>query len=228
MNTRDDFKRIGSSLLVQGALFMGVVLLWPIFMTLSRTTGDIQEQLLAITDSRGIYILNFVIASLIAPTLSLIMVTLAFYAPSKRKTPILSMFGIILLAPYLTLVSIAYTSQFTILQGFIIQGNLPLAELWFLDNPDSIPYFFNQLGYVFFALSALLIGFKFLYESNIAKAIGTLLWLSAFLSIVAFIGLIIGNELLNFSTIISGMLTIPIGILVMIWGVRLKRQDKGS
>lgn len=226
MNTSNDLNRTGSSLLVQGAVFLAIVLLWPIFMTLSKITGDIQEQLLVIAERRSIYILNFVIASLIAPALSLIMVTLSFYVPTKKKTPILSVFGIILLAPYLTLVSIAYTSQYTILQSFITEGNLPLAELWYLDNLESIPYFINQLGYTFFALSAILIGFKFLYERGIPKTIGVLLWLSGTLSIIAFVGLTLGNKMLNFSTIISGMLTIPIGILVMIWGVTLKRQDK--
>lgn len=224
MNSSNDLKRTGSSLLVQGALFMIIVLLWPMFMALSKTTGDIQEQLLAIAGIRNIFILNFVIASLIAPTLSLIMVTLAFYVPTKMKTPLLSMFGIILLAPYLTLASIAYTSQYTLLQSLLAEGNLPLAELWYLDNLASIPYFINQLGYTFFALSALMIGFKFLYERGIPKTIGILLWISGTLSIIAFVGLTIGSEMLNFCTFISGMLTIPIGILIIIWGVRLNKQ----
>lgn len=221
-------KTTRNSLVFGGTLYTIVVLLWPIFMVLSQTKGDIQEQLLIISNSPTTYIVNFIVASLIAPTISFILLTIAFYIQTKKETPILNNFGAFLLGPYVTLVSIAYTTQYTLLQSFITGGKLKEAELWYFGNQDSIPYFINQLGYTFFALSALFIGYKLLFEQGLPKALGILLWISGLLSIIAFIGLIMKNEVINSITIISGLFIVPIGIIAAIWGMRLSGIKKDS
>lgn len=215
-------------MILGGTLFTIVILLWPIFMVLSKTTGNLHDQLLSIADNPSMYMINFVIASFIAPATSFIMITLALFIKTKKETPILNIFGVFLLAPYVTLVSIAYASQYTLLQSYLNDANFSEASLWFFENSNSVSYFLNQLGYTFFALSALLIGFKLLFEQGIPKAVGVLLWLSGFLSIVAFIGLTMKNEILNLSTIISGLTMVPIGIIVIIWGVKLARHKEIS
>ena len=93
---------------------------------------------------------------------------------------------------------------------------------WFFASPYSIAYFLNQLGYTFFAFAACAIGWKFLFENGLLKGIGVLLWASGSLSIIAFIGLAIQNEFLNLATFLSGVLTIPFGILVALKGWRMK------
>jgi hypothetical protein len=215
-------KKTGLVLFIGGIAFTAVVILWPIFMMVSQPQGGINEQLLSIGAKPGTYVLNFVLAIIIAPLISFILICLAFFVPSNKDTPILNIFGALLLAPYITLVSIAYTSQYTILQSFISSGKLTDANYWYFGNQDSIPYFFNQLGYIFFALSGWLIGYRFLFEKGIPKSVGVLLWLSGILSVMAFAGLAMKNDVLNFSTILSGVLTIPIGFLVIIWGMRLR------
>jgi hypothetical protein len=124
-----------------------------------------------------------------------------------------------------TLASFSYTSQYTVLQSFLRREDFVQAELWYFENFGSVPYFINQLGYVFFGLSGLFIGFKFLKEQGVPRAVGVLLWISGILSFIAFGGLALGSELMNFSTLISGMLTLPIGILVMVWGKGLMRIE---
>lgn len=224
----DYLKKAGITLLIGGIVFTAVVILWPMFMMMTQPVGEMNEQLLSIQAKSDIYTMNFVLASLIAPSLSFILICIAFFVPSKKETPILNMMGALLLAPYITLVSIAYVSQYTILQSFLSLGDLFQASYWYFGNQDSISYFVNQLGYMFFALSGLLIGYRFLFEKGIPKSVGVLLWLSGILSIIAFVGLAMKSDALNFSTILSGVLTIPIGILVIIWGKRLmsKQQNK--
>lgn len=214
----------GKALLIGGTIYTIVVLLWPVFMILSQTNGDIQEQLSAIGGNPGIYMTTFVVASLIAPAIAFLMLILAFFIETKKKTPLLNMLGALLLTPYITLVSIAYTSQYTLFQSFIAAGNFREAEIWYFGNLHSIPYFINQLGYTFFALSALLIGYKLLFEHGAPKALGVLLWVSGLLSIIAFAGLALNNEAINSITVISGILTVPIGIIAAIWGAKRLRQ----
>ncbi|OEF97164.1 hypothetical protein [Desulfuribacillus alkaliarsenatis] len=214
----------GNALLSAGIFFTVIIVLWPILMVMSEVQGTTQEQLMTIADSPRVYTINFAVASLIAPAITWIMLLLAFGIKTKKDTPFLNRFGALLLAPYVTLVSLAYTSQYTLLQSLLREGDWMQAKLWFFDNQGSIPYFANQLGYTFFALSALMIGYKFLLEQGILKAIGYLLWASGVLSIAAFVGLAINNDIMNSSTIISGLLTVPIGVLVMVLGWRRGRE----
>ena len=213
----------GAALFAGGLIFTLVVMLWPVFMVLSEVDGDMMAQLASIAASPGLYRLNFVIASLIAPALAVIMAVLAFGIETKERTPILNILGLLFLTTYVTLVTVSYASQYTLFPSLLSQGS-PGLELWYFNNPQSIPYFLNQLGYTFFALSALLIGFKLLYEQGLAKAVGILLWLSGVLSIIAFIGLSIDSPALNFTSIISGLTTVPMGMIVIFWGKRLRRR----
>ncbi len=217
----------GSAFVYGGIFYTTIVLLWPIFMALSEVDGGIQEQLLIISNDPSIYKLNFIIASLVAPAITLIMILLAYGIPSQKRHPIHHLIGVICLVPYVILVSISYISQYTILFSYFSIDNMDAARQWYFPNADSIPYFLNQLGYSFFAISALLIGHKLLYEKGIPKAIGILLWLSGALSIVAFVGYMGNNHILNASTIISGLLTLPMGILVIIVGFKMKRKYSG-
>ncbi|WP_028307995.1 hypothetical protein [Desulfitibacter alkalitolerans] len=159
-----------TALFIGGVIFTVVVILWPILMIMSQPVGEMNEQLLFIQAKSDIYTMSFVLASLIAPSISFILICIAFFVPSKKETPILNMMGALLLAPYITLVSIAYASQYTILQSFLSLGDLFQASYWYFGNQNSIPYFVNQLGYIFFALSGLLIGYRFLFEDELTPA----------------------------------------------------------
>ncbi|MDG5788838.1 DUF4386 family protein [Evansella sp. AB-P1] len=214
----------GKAFIYGGIFYTTIVILWPIFMVLAELEGDIQGQLLTIADNPSIYRWNFAIASMIAPAISFLIILLAFGISVQKRTPILHLVGVIFLVPYVILVSISYISQYTILFKYLSIGNMELASQWYFQNVDSMAYFLNQLGYSFFAVSALLIGYKFLYEKGLPRAIGILLSMSGSLSIVAFIGYIGKNDWLTGSTIVSGILTVPIGILVIILGFRIQRK----
>jgi hypothetical protein len=208
-------------LLFGGTTFTIIVLLWPVLMMIAEPGGIVEEQLSSIVESSFAYRINFFLASLIAPALVVVMSTLALFVDTKKETPFLNIVGAFLLIPYLTLVSIAYASQYVLLPKLFEHPEL--AMNWFFASPYSIAYFLNQLGYTFFAFAACAIGWKFLFESGLSKWIGVLLWASGSLSIVAFIGLAIQNEFLNLATFPSGMLTIPFGMLVALKGWRMRK-----
>lgn len=214
----------GRVLLYSGTALALVVLLWPPLMLLGQPTGTVEEQLSTIADDPALYKLNFFVASLIAPAVVVVLTVLALFAPAEKETPVLDVLGVLLLAPYVVLVSIAYTSQYTILHALLVADRTEEAAVWLFENTHSVPYFLNQLGYTFFAVSALLVGYKYLSESGLVKGIGVLLWASGLLSIVAFLGLALQNELLNLSTFLSGVLIVPVGVLVALWGRRLLRS----
>lgn len=224
LSTRTDEKRVGRVLWYSGIALTLVVVLWPPLMLLSQPTGTTEEQLAALANDATLYKLNFFVASLIAPVVVVVLMVLALFAPTVRETPLLDVLGVFLLAPYVVLVSVAYTSQYTILHNLLAEGQMDEASLWLFENTHSVPYFLNQLGYTFFALAALLIGYKFLSASGFPRAIGVLLWASGLLSLVAFLGLALENDFLNMTTFVSGVLIVPVGLLVAEWGRRLSRN----
>lgn len=189
-------------------------------MVIAEPGGTVDEQLSSIIENSFAYRVNFFLASLIAPALVVVMITLALFVDTQKETPFLNYFGAFLLIPYFLLVSIAYTSQYVLLPKLFTDPDI--AMMWLFTSPHSIAYFLNQLGYTFFAFAACAIGWKFLFEKGLAKSIGVLLWASGVLSIIAFIGLAIQNEFLNLATFPSGLLTIPFGIVVVLLGRRMR------
>lgn len=156
-----------SLLLYGGIVFTLLILLWPVFMGLSQLDGSMEERITSLTADATVHKLNFFIASLIAPALVLILTCLALFFSTKKETPVLNVLGMLFLAPYLALVTVAYSSQYILLPALLNDGRITDAYLWYFENPNSVIYFLDQLGYVFFALSACVIGWKYLFERGL-------------------------------------------------------------
>ena len=214
----------GSLLLYGGMALLVVIVLWPVFMMASRIDGPIEEQLLLLCSDSSLYQVNFFIASLIAPVFLFIMIVLALFMETGKKTPVLDILGTAFLIPYLILVSISYTSQYVLLPSLLEAHNTGTARLWFFDNPGSIAYFLNQLGYLFLAIAMCSLGWKYLFETGLFKFAGILLWSSGILSVVAFAGLAIGSSALNAATFLSGILILPFAIVVVFIGRRMRHE----
>ena len=213
----DDQQDVQQKLFIPALITLVILILWPVMMTLSELSGTIDEQLAWLSSDALLYRLNFLVASLIAPPLVVVMIGLSRYTPAVKQTPLLDQFGMIMLAPYMLLVTIAYSAQYIMVPAALAAGDVQSARQWFFENPQGFSYFFNQLGYTFFALSALAIGFKFLFGRGLVKWIGIVLWSSGMLSLIAFAGLALQNETINSATFISGLLMLPFCLLVMLW-----------
>ena len=213
------YKKDGAYTLFWGGIFFTVVvLLWPILMAVSELQGQVAEQLQQIGQEPGLYMANFFVASLIAPAILVLMITFAFAVDTGRRVPVFDYVGAVFLAAYAVLVSVSYTSQYAYLPRLLAAGEMETAMLWYFGCRLSVPYFLNQLGYASFGIAALLIAYKLLYERGIPRVIGILLWISALLSLAAFAGLAFQIEAQGVLSIISGLLTLPMGVLSINWG----------
>jgi CDP-diacylglycerol--glycerol-3-phosphate 3-phosphatidyltransferase len=221
-----DNKTLGQSLIITGIIFTIIIMLWPILMIISSSTGDIETQLNYIKQNPIFYQINFLLASLIAPSLTSLLIIITLFLKTRKFTPILNSIGLLFLIPYVVCVSVSYTSQFTLLTNSLLIDNTIQAKNWYFGNFHSIPYFLNQLGYTFFALSGFCIGYRFLFEKYISKIFGILLVLSSLLSVVAFTGLALNNKIINNATVVSGLCTIPFGIIGIMIGIKLKRTKQ--
>lgn len=215
------------NLIISGSIFTLLILLWPIFMALSDgNAGSLEEKVLEISKDGAVYYIGFVNASLIAPSaFALISIVSGLYR--KEKKDLFDTIGIVLLIGYCILNSISYISQYSILPRLITAGKINEAIEWLFDK-DSLIYFLNQMGYSLFGMGVIIIFKGFLRAKGIEKILGLIFCISGALSILAFIGLLIQNELLNMLTIFSGLLMVPAGVLTVILGARITKQKVQS
>ncbi len=218
------------NLIISGSIFTFIILLWPVFMALSDgNAGSLEEKVLEISKDGAVYYIGFVNASLIAPSaFALISIVSGLYR--KEKKDLFDTIGIVLLIGYCILNSISYISQYSILPRLITAGKINEAIEWLFDK-DSLIYFLNQMGYSLFGMGVIIIFKGFLRAKGIEKILGLIFCISGALSILAFIGLLLQNELLNMLTIFSGLLMVPAGVLTVILGAKKaeqKRNVKGS
>jgi hypothetical protein len=217
-------KSVALTLFRGGILFTVVVLLWPILMTASEITGSVEEQLGQISEAPGLFMANFFWASLIAPSILVLMLTFARYTETRKQTPLLYRLSLLFLAGYFVFVSISYVSQYAYLPRLLAEGNTELAFAWYFGNESSRPYFLNQLGYSLFGIAAILIGYKMFNEPLLPRLIGIVLWASGLLCLLAFLGLILLIPGQGLVSILSGLLTLPVGILSILWGRKLLQE----
>lgn len=216
-------KSLGKSLILTGLTFTIIILLWPVLMAISGLEGSIEVQFEQIRQNPFLFRLNYILASLIAPSLSSLLIIIALFLKTEKSAPVFNGLGIFFLAPYVVFVSIAYTSQFTLVTNGLLSGNSPQIVQWYFGNFYSVAYFLNQLGYAFFALSGFCIGYRFLFEKSVLRLFGWLLYISSFLSVIAFIGLAINSKSLNSVTVLSGLLVMPLGVIALNIGLKLRK-----
>ena len=205
-------------LIISGILFSIVLFLWPIFMGIAQPEGTVVEQLNWIRHNTTIFKIQFFFAFLIAPSILYIMFSqLNDY---KADNSISSKIGLIFLTGYVVMDSISYASQIIIVPNYIHSGSLEQASVWYLNSTTSVTYFINQLGYCFWGIASIILFSKLILGKGMIKYLSMIYILSATLSIVAFVGLIMDNTFLNSMTFLSGLLLLPVGIMTVIWGIR--------
>lgn len=216
-----DSDKLKKLLLTTGLVFLVIIILWPVTMILAPgAEGTMAEQLDEIKANLLMYQLSFIMASLIAPSIFALMIVFTLFVDTQKKTPLLNIMGLVLLVIYMVFVTISYTSQYTYFISLLENGSNSI-DVWYFGNFDSLAYFFNQLGYTFFGLAGILFGYRYCFERGIKKVYGIVIEVCSVLSIVAWFGLVIGSTVINMATLISGILTIPLGVIAIIMSQRL-------
>lgn len=223
MTDKIEDKYIGKWLLITSIAFTTFVVLWVIFMNINQIPGGINQQLVRIKNDSFIYSLTFINASLISITLVPTMIILALFTNIKKGFS--NILGVVFQIPYTVLVSIGYSSQYVVLQRILSDAGVDTAKIWYFGNPNGIPYFLVFLGYTFFSISALLIGWGYIKQRGILKSIGWLLLLSGATGIIGFIGMAVRVSILELGMVLSGVVILPFGIITAIYGLKLQKQN---
>jgi hypothetical protein len=209
--------------ITSGVAYLAITAVWILLTVLTAPEGTVDQQLIALSKGSFLYRLSFLTASLATLPLLTLMVVLALFEHPESKPNILSILGALFLVPYVGLVSISYVSQCTLFPRLLADMSIVGAsqvKIWYYNNPDSIPYLLDLLGLVFFSLSALAIGAKLVRTKGWLKAMGWLLVLSGLTGLLGFSGYVADNLLIESSIVLSGVLTVPLGLLAILWGAK--------
>jgi len=218
-------KYLPKRFLIAGFLYLVPIILVPLLTSLATETGSIEAQLVALSASVSLYKTQFIAATFIAPLISYILLLLGFGIPTQRNFPILEKFGMVALTVYITLVTLAYTSQYFIFPGLLAAEKMDWAVMFYFNMNSSIPYYLNQLGYTFFGIAAGALTLKLLFESSMLRLVAVFFWLSALFQFVAIYGVYKQDPFLMSSTILSGILTVPAVILLIVLGIQMAHQN---
>ena len=211
-----------SRLTLASILFTIVLILWPLLVMFSLPEGsNYVQQFKSISETIHLYILNFMVAFLVAP--AMIFMLYEFYiAVSGKKWNFIAKTGFILYGLYFVLVNISYGSQFLYLPFIINSYDTTETLKWYFYNDNSLAIFFNQTGYLVWSIATLTVFIKYLFKSTLIFFIIKILSLSALTQIVATIGLYLNKAELNSLTFYSGILLFPACILIFIVSLNKK------
>jgi len=208
-------------LLISGIIFLVILALWPVLMAVSQPSGTFEVQIRWVAENINLLKWQFFLAMLISP--SIIYLMAAQLATAGNPDKILIMPGMIFLAIYAALNCISYGSQVVMVPDLLEAGMQEQLALWYFGSEVSIAYFLNQMGYFFWAIGTLVLFSRFIAKKGMIRYISILYVVSAVLSIVAFLGLVLNNAAMNSMTFPSGLLLLPVGVMTVIWGVKSKR-----
>ncbi len=210
-------------LLTSGIIFLVILILWPVLMAISQPSGTFEEQLRWVADNTNHMKWQFFLALLISPAIIYLMA--AQLAIANIADKVLLRLGMIFLAVYAALNCISYGSQVVMVPKLLEAGMQEQLALWYFGSEVSIAYFLNQTGYFFWAIGTLVLFSDFISQKGMIRYISILYVVSAVLSIVAFVGLVLNNAALNSMTFPSGLLLLPVGVMTVVWGLRRGRKE---
>ena len=205
-------------LVFSGILFTIVLFLWAIFMSISQPQGNIGEQFKWILNHLVLYNIQYFFVLLISPSIIYLMLSLLDKFPTDHK--ITYRIGNVFLNGYFVLNSIVYASQVILVPKLLSSGLTDQADVWYFGSSTSVVFFINQMGYCFWGLGAIFLFSRLIYERGFIKYLSIIYIISAILSVIAFIGLILDNKSINSMTLYSGLTQIPIGVMTIIWGLK--------
>ncbi len=218
--------KTNKQLITSGIIFTIVLFLWPVFMGISHPQGSEIEQLNWIKSHSIIYKIQFFFAFLISPSIIYLMLSQLEKYPNENNVS--KRLGYFFITGYFVLSSISYASQIIIVPKFVNSGLIEQARVWYFMSSTSITYFINQMGYCFWGIGAMILFIRLIKEKGIIQYLSFIYVISSILSIIAFIGLMIENEILNSMTLYGGLVLIPVGIITIIWGFQENKKINGT
>lgn len=219
-------RRLAFALLAVPAACLGSLALMGLVFVSDPPT-ELVGHLDQFAEKRALYQWGFVGASLIAPTFIATLVLLLHAAQVPMNSARRWIAGI-LLAGYLTLSTIAYSSQYTFLPK-LVDRDPQAATLWYLHDAGSLTYALDLTGYALLALAAIMIATTLWVHAGRLRAIAACLVAMGVLSLAA-LGFHAGELPLaaSVATISSAAFTLPVLVLAIVLGRDLLRQTRAN
>lgn len=211
-------RRLGTALVVAAIAYLGAAASLG-FVGASSPPARLLDDLAEFDRGLALYRVGFVGASLLAPSLVALIVLLVSAAEVPTASVRRSM-GSILLAAYVPLATIAYTSQYMVLPRLVARDPQAAAP-WYFHDVASIPYGLDLAGYALLGLALILFAGP-LAERGRRSLAG---WLVATgsLSVVAFALHAAGaTTLAGMVSLTSAASTVPVALLAIAEGRRLR------
>lgn len=218
---RGGARRLGTALVAVPAACLGALALMGLVFA-SGPPPQLIGHLDEFADGLALFQWGFVGASLIAPTFiaTLVLLLAAARVPldSSRRWV-----ASVLLAGYLVLATIAYTSQYTFLPR-LVERDPQAAALWYLHDAGSITYALDLTGYALLALAAIVIATTLGAHGARLRWIARCLVAMGILSLAA-LGLHAADHgtAASVATISSAAFTLPVLLLAILVGRDLRR-----
>jgi hypothetical protein len=200
-------------------VFLCVILAWPILAILTMPAGNLEAQLLHVSANLAPFRLNFVVACLIGPTVlwMLLVYRRALGVPGGPQWAT----ALVFYAVYIVLITVSYGSQVVYLPRLLETGDPEAAMRWFFYNDQSIAITINQTAYLFWSVATVVLFAPGLARlPALARSTAGLLLLSSGMQIVATLGMVIGLGALTSLSFPSGLLLIPVGVMILVQAVR--------
>ncbi len=194
-------------------IFVGA---WIVLLAATAPKGSLGEQLERLRRSSAAYRWSFVNASLIAPAM-LITLSLLFQVPD-REPGRLDAAGTWFLAAYAALVSVAYTTQYTVLPQLLLSHHAA-TELVYFGAPGSITYLLAMLAYALFGAGAILLATPLITTGGAWSWAGWFLLASGITSILGFAGYVARNRRIELLNVVGGVLVVPFAVAVLVGGL---------
>jgi hypothetical protein len=192
-------------------------------MPLTVPEGTIDQQLATLSKDTSLYALSFFSASLTSLPLVVMLLLLGLHGRTQSGRSPAAVLGVFLLAPYLVMSTASYVSQYTIFPRLLADLSIvgrSLVKSWYYNNPDSVPYMLDSIGFALFGLSALAIGAGLMQRDRLGRAMAWLLLLSGLAALAGFTGYVIDSLWLEIASVGSGLLTLPLAFAAILWSAR--------
>ncbi|HSL94325.1 MAG TPA: hypothetical protein VLA35_00165 [Thermoleophilia bacterium] len=225
---REAERSLGRPLMVASVAFLAVLVLMTVLSALGTPEGDtVAARLAALAREDTVYRLGFFFASLVPATMVPLMALIAVVA--DRGGPVARPYavtGALLVAAYAPLSAAAYASQYTVFT-WLLARDLPAAAPWYFGNEHGAVITFDLLAYAIWGTGAILLARPLLAQGGIRRLLAWALLASGATSIVAFGLHALGVSAAGPLSVVSGALTVPIGVLALLLGRALARAGAG-
>lgn len=215
--------RSGHTLMGLGSALLVAMLAMVVFgVTFAPAGAGVAAELDWVADHGIEYATTYVAAALVnLLTVASLLVLLAVLLQGHRPR-LGEHVGLAFLVAYLPLTLTAYGSQFALLPA-LADADPAAAELWYFGADPSFPLFLAMLGYGLFGIAVLLLSPRLLQADGLLPWIAAMLILSGIASLIGFVGLATGVELIAFASTVGGAFIAPVAVMLTIIGRRRMR-----